>query len=353
MIKKKFKFALYCVASLVTLFLPFRNSLHFDNYFKKIASQPKKTGITTLHYYDVDRNRPVITEVWYPVDPDSPSKTPTGFWIRCDEARDAPLSNKEKKYPLIMMSHGSGGDRYNISWLAEFLCANGYIVAATDHFGNTWNNKIPEYYARPWERPRDISFALDQLLENSPFKDRIDSEKIGFVGHSLGGATGIWIAGAQAPALDSSHVQTHAAKDLAGIVPTELLEKIDFSQATGSYRDERISAIMVMAPALGWMFTESSLKGIDIPVLIIAPEKDEVVSTENNAKIFASKISKSKLKILPGEATHYVFLNRANAIGKRFLESRYCEDPKSIDRKKLQDEIAENSTVFFNEKLRR
>lgn len=351
MIKKKLRLTFYLTASLTALILPFSGSLNLTKYFKTITLQPKKTGITTFHYYDVERNRPVITEVWYPVDPKSPSQAPPGFWLRCDEARDAPLSNKQTKYPLIMMSHGSGGDRYNISWLAEVLSANGYIVAATDHFGNTWNNKIPEYYARPWERPQDISFALDQLLESSPFKDRIDQKRIGFVGYSLGGATGIWIAGAEASLLNSAHVKTHAAKDLDGIASPELLETIDYSQASKSYRDKRISAVMVMAPALGWMFTENSLAMIDIPVLIIAPEKDQVVSTELNAKIFASKISKATLKILPGEATHYVFLNQATAVGKRFIESRYCEDHISINRKKLQDEIAKKSIHFFDEKL--
>ncbi len=346
------KWIFYFAAPLAILIIPFSGGLNLGKYFKTIALQPKKTGITTLHYHDDARNRPVITEVWYPVDSTSPAKAPPGFWLRCDEARDAPLSNKQTLYPLIMMSHGSGGDRYNISWLAEVFVANGYIVAAVDHFGNTWNNKIPEACAKPWERPKDISFALDQLLSSSTFKDRIDLQKIGFVGYSLGGSTGIWIAGAEALPLNSEGVKANAAPDLAGIASPELLDTINFQDACGSFRDKRISAVMVMAPALGWMFAENSLEKIDIPVYIVAPEKDQVVNTEKNAKIFASKITRATLKILPGEATHYVFLTRANAIGKRFLEPKYCEDPTSIDRKKVQEEVAKNSILFFDEKLK-
>jgi predicted dienelactone hydrolase len=348
---KRLKWFFYFAAPLAILAIPFSGGINLNKYFKTIVLQPKKTGITTQHYYDTERSRPVITEIWYPVDRESPAKAPPGFWHRCDEARDAPLSTQKTHYPLIMMSHGSGGDRYNISWLAEALAANGYIVAATDHFGNTWNNKIPENYAKPWERPKDISFALDQLLSSPQFKDRIDLKRIGFVGYSLGGATGIWIAGAESLPLDSTKVKTHASQDLAGIAPPELLDTIDFSGAYGSYRDPRISAVLVMAPALGWMFAESSLKQIGIPVHIIAPEKDQVVSTEKNARVYASKIAKATLKILPGEATHYVFLARANAVGKRFLDPRYCEDPVSIDREKLHNEIARNSILFFDEKL--
>ena len=344
---------IFCFATpLILLILPFSGGLNLHKYFKTIVLQPKKTGITTFHYYDVERNRPVITEVWYPVDPESPCKTPTGFWVRCDEARDAPLSNKKREYPLIMMSHGQGGDRYNIAWLAEVLTANGYIVAAMDHFGNTWNNKMPESYARPWERPRDVTYALDQVLNSPQFKDRIDQKRIGFVGYSLGGATGMWIAGAEAGNLDHAYVKANAAKDLDGVAPPEFLDTIDFGEASGSFRDPRISAVMVMAPALGWMFAENSLEKINLPVFIVAPETDMVVPTEQNARIFASKISKANLKILPGEATHYVFLNRANAVGKRFLAARYCEDPASIDRKQIHDEVAKNSIRFFDDQLK-
>lgn len=352
MTKKRLKWIFYCAAPLIILLVPFGGGLNLSKYFKSVTLHPQKTGITTFHYYDVKRNRPVITEVWYPVDPECPSKAPTGFWLRCDESRDAPLSNKKVKYPLIMMSHGSGGDRFNMAWLAEVLTANGYIVAATDHFGNTWNNKIPELYAKAWERPRDITFALDQLLNSEEFKDRIDPSRIGFAGYSLGGATGIWIAGAEATPLDNPNIKNYAAKDLEDIATPGMLEKIDFRDASGSYRDPRITAFIVMAPALGWMFAENSLTKINTPLLIVAPEKDKVVPTERNAKYYASKITSARLKILPGEATHYVFLNRANAMGKRFLDARYCEDPASIDRRKIHQEISKNAITFFNEHLK-
>ena len=69
----------------------------------------------------------------YPNDPETPSINPLGMWVRCGEARDAALSNK-RNYPLVVLSHGHGGDRFDlIVWLAEVLAANGYIVASMDH----------------------------------------------------------------------------------------------------------------------------------------------------------------------------------------------------------------------------
>lgn len=350
--KKHLKWFFYLATPLIILLLPFSSGFHLSRYFKTIVLQPQKTGIATFHYFDQARNRPVITEVWYPVDRDIPAQPPSGFWLRCDEARDAPLSRKKSKYPLIILSHGSGGDRYTISWLAEVLAANGYIAAAMDHYGNTWNNKIPENYARPWERPKDITFALDQLLTNSPFKDRIDQSKIGFAGYSLGGATGLWVAGAQAGTVDIENIHKHCLKDIGDVVPMSVLEKIDFKQVEGSFIDKRISAMVLMAPALGWLFNSSSLESVRIPVFIFATEKDQVVPLESNAKVFAKKLARASLKIFPGEADHYVFLGRVSVVGRRFLDPKYCMDHVSIDRQKVHDEISKSSVLFFDEELK-
>ena len=247
MFRKRLRWIFYSLLPLALLLLPFTTDFHFTQLFKSIILHPQKTGIGTLNYYDYSRNRPLITEIWYPVDSECPSMSPTGFWIRCNEARDAPISKKEKRYPLILMSHGFGGDRYNMSWLAESLAANGYIVAAMDHYGNTWNNKLPEFFIRPWERPKDVSFVLGQLLSDERFKDRIDMKKIGFVGYSLGGATGIWIAGAEAISLNRDLIKNYSLETFDGVVSADLIEATDFSQANGSFRDPRISAVVVMA----------------------------------------------------------------------------------------------------------
>jgi predicted dienelactone hydrolase len=349
--KKHLKWIFYLAAPWI-LIIPFSGSLNLSKYFKTIILQPQKTGITTLHYFDQSRNRPIVTEVWYPVDKEAPAQASTGFWLRCDEARDAPLTNASPKYPLIVMSHGSGADRYTISWLAEVLTANGYIVAAMDHFGNTWNNKIPEYYARPWERPLDISFVLDKLLGASQFKDHIEQNKIGFVGYSLGGATGIWIAGAEVAALDSEYIKKNCIREVGNFIPENILENIDFNEAKGSFLDKRISAMVLMAPALGWLFDEKSLAKIKIPIVIFASENDQVVPIDMNAKVFAKQISQASLKIFTGEANHYIFLSRTTVIGKRFLDTKYCIDPKSIDRARVHEEIAKKTVIFFNNKLK-
>ena len=117
--KKRLKWFFCLAAPLIVLVLPINGGLRLGKYFKTINLHPQKTGITTFHFHDAERNRPIVTEVWYPVDADIPAKASPGFWLRCDEARDAPLSNKRTKYPLIIMSHGQSCDRFTIAWLAK------------------------------------------------------------------------------------------------------------------------------------------------------------------------------------------------------------------------------------------
>lgn len=346
--KKKIKWIIYLAAPLLLL-CPLSQKISLSKYFTKVVLHPQKTGITTLHLYDIKRSRPVVTEIWYPIDSETPFIHPLGIWVRCGEARDAELSKQKKTYPLIVLSHGHGGDRFNIAWLAEVLAANGYIVASMDHYGNTWNNKIPEYYLKTWERPKDISFVIDQILQNSLFQNRIDPTRIGFSGYSLGATTGLWIAGACVKEIEKSTFQQICNQHLGETISLDKLKEGDFQEVFQSFQDQRISAFFVMAPALGWMFTEQSLKNIQPPFYIVASEQDEIAPTEQNAQWFAKIMNRVSLKILKGNANHYTFLNRATSVGKRFLHPRFYEDPQGVDRKKIQETLAKEAVLFFNQ----
>jgi predicted dienelactone hydrolase len=319
----------------------------------RVVLQPQKTGITTLRFYDQDRSRPLITEVWYPVDQAAPSQPVAGLWVRCPEARDAPLAiGSNKQYPLIIMSHGNEGDRLNNAWLAEILAANGYIVAAMDHYGNTWNNKIAECFVKIWDRPKDVSFVLDQLLQNPDFGPHINPKKIGFIGYSLGGHTGVWIAGGKVSHFDKPDLAQLPQDQIPGTVTPELIDGIDFSPAHESYRDARVTAVFLMAPALSGLFDPMSLQSIQIPVHIVASEGDKTVPFEGNAKILASKIKKAVFTLIPGAANHYVFLNEVTKGGKMMIDRTVSIDPPSVDRKQIHEDVALSAVHFFNDHLK-
>lgn len=51
-------------------------------------------------------------------------------------AIDAPLSRRRAKYPLLLLSHGTGGSADSLDWLGAALAAAGYVVAGANHPGN-------------------------------------------------------------------------------------------------------------------------------------------------------------------------------------------------------------------------
>lgn len=317
-----------------------------------VVLHPSKTGITTVRFHDEVRDRPLVTEIWYPVDDSTHANHVEGLWVRCPEARDAPLKLSSTKYPLIVMSHGNWGDRMNNSWIAETLAANGYIVASMDHYGNTWNNKIAECFVRIWDRPQDVSFVIDQILKDERFGPHINCDKIGFIGYSLGGQTGIWIAGGQFTKFDKPDMNSLPADQIPTTVNEDVINSIDFTPACHSYRDPRVAAVFVMAPALGYLFDMASLQSISVPVYIVASEGDKVTPIESSAKILASTIKKAAFTLIPGSANHYVFLNEVTKGGKMLLDKRVALDPPNVDRAKIHEDISTSAVRFFNQHLK-
>ncbi|MDA0680171.1 MAG: acetylhydrolase [Proteobacteria bacterium] len=50
---------------------------------------------------------------------------------------DAPLAATSEGWPVIVMTHGDAGSRYNMETACEYLAAHGYVVIAPEHTGNS------------------------------------------------------------------------------------------------------------------------------------------------------------------------------------------------------------------------
>lgn len=298
-----------------------------------------KVGSKTISFFDRTRSRPLITYILYPAQStvkELPSLDAT--WIVPPIAKNASLKDNLVKAPLILLSHGNGGSRLDSSWLMHALAQKGYIVVSVDHYANTWYYNEPDEATVRWERAKDISFVIRELIQQSEFKDKIDQDKIGFIGFSLGGLTGIWLAGGQA------NLITDAIQD------ERLSKEIDINLAKKSYHDPLIKAEFLMAPSDSFIFDEASLKNISIPIYLVAGQIDMVVPIANS-KYLAQWIPKSKLKILPGKIGHFVFVNEISPAGQKFLPSYITKGDRYFDKKQLHEEISQEAIQFFNTNL--
>ncbi|HET9206374.1 MAG TPA: hypothetical protein VFO28_09075, partial [Burkholderiaceae bacterium] len=110
--------------------------------------------------------------------------------------------------PLVVFSHGIGGSRTGYSYLGKHFAAHGIASLHLQHVGSdrqVWFGNPFLVINRLWsaaseheavQRVRDLSFALDELLERSEYGARIDRTRIAAAGHSYGANTVMLAAGA-------------------------------------------------------------------------------------------------------------------------------------------------------------
>ena len=306
--------------------------------------------------------------VWYPADNNAAPKPqlipPVGeaLFEAGPAAPEARLAASPAKFPLILLSHGTGGTAQSMAWFATALASRGYIVAAVNHPGNTAMEPYTvEGFTLWWLRAKDITMILDDILGDPDFGSRIDTNRIGAAGFSLGGYTTMELAGGRT-ARDRFADACKATPDQVTCKPppefpdlvgkAESLAKVDptYAQALhdsgASYRDERIRAVFAMAPALGPAFPPESLHAIKLPVTIVAGESDSIVPTEASAKYYAANISGAGLTIFPGAVDHYVFVDTCTDAGHKAAPP-ICDDKPGVDRETIHNQTVDIAAKFF------
>ncbi len=336
----------------------------------KVGQQIRRWNDTSRQNWARSDTRPLTTVIWYPaedaaVEEDFPIGAPEPLFLLRGVSRDAPLRSSPQTFPVVLLSHGTGGSAFQLGWLGRHLAAHGYIAVAVNHHGNTSVEPyVPQGFLLWWERAKDLTAVLDKLSADPLFANRVDGARIGVAGFSLGGYTAAAAVGGRCN-LEQFIAFSRANGEAVPAGPREFPElgkvweelmatdptfRTAVAEHSHSYRDTRIKAAFLMNPALGGAFDASGLANVLVPVHVVVTEGDEEAPPILNGCRYADLLAKSDLTWIRGPVGHYVFLAEPTEAGKKALPI-LCVDNSEVNRRALHEQVAALAGAFFEQHL--
>jgi predicted dienelactone hydrolase len=313
-------------------------------------------GIARDKAYAPVRDTNVSFDIWYPAHPGGKAVTVggNGVFYGTPAGRNAPP--REGRFPLVLISHGAGGNAGQFGWIASKLADNGYVVILPNHPGTTSRNASAEAAVRVWERPQDITAVLDHISDYPTEFSNVDFERVFVLGFSAGGYTALAVSGAR---VDPNRLQTfcdesdHGMSDCAFLRRFGVdLHQMDLSPASQDLRDARIRAGVIVDPGIIETITADSLSSIEIPLQVINLGTDETVPTGVHALEASRVIPLAEHTFIP-DATHFSFLAECKERGPEILANEgeldpLCEDAGGRSRGELHDDLSQRIVAYLD-----
>lgn len=314
-----------------------------------LARGASAVGFEQLEVPDLGR-MPIEISVWYPSD--DPTRVTRAELFEQDVAPKGALAGG--RYPLVAMSHGTGGSGLGHIDTALALAHAGFIVVALTHSGDNYHDQ--SHSLEDWDRPRQVSRVLDFMLQSWPGHNQIDATRIGMFGFSAGGFTTLALVGGVA---DFRKIGPHciehpgewacqrisAARD-TNALPTSPPSLTEFALLY----DPRIRAAVVAAPALGYTFAPSGLDRVRVPVQLWRAEQDHVLPDPDFAEAVRKALPNAPEYHVVNNADHFDFLAPCSSeLARRVPE--ICADPAGFDRTGFHVEFDRDVVRFFAAQL--
>ncbi len=310
-----------------------------------------KVGFDRFNIHSNHRAVPISAAIWSPVGKATYSSLVGDSAIFEGEKVYLGAALPDEKMPLIVISHGSGSSIDGTAWLASGLAERGALVLVMNHPGTTTGDSSPRRTVRLSERAADLSVALDHVLSDPYFVERIDTNRISAVGFSLGGTTVLGISGLRLdPEAYSSYCETsgNQAQDCLFLARGGVdLGRLPPEFSTGM-SDSRFRKIVAIDPGFTYAANYESAKMIDAPVLLLTLGDDFpwfAVDVRTEGSGLVDILPHVEHVVVP-KAYHYSFLPICKEGAAKLLieegEDQICDDPVGSNR-------AEAHTQSINE----
>ena len=316
-------------------------------------------GVRAVEATALHRDEPLDVTLWYPAGPGGTVELvgDGGVFEGAPARRGAPIA--AGRHPLVLLSHGGGGNARQLGWIANRLAGAGFLVAAPNHPGSTTGDASALGAAALWNRPADLSAVLDSLLGDAPVAGHVDADRIGALGFSAGGYAALALVGAR---IDPDALAGFCDRDDTGTSDCAFLARggvdlheLDLSPAGDDLSDARVRSAVVVDPGVVGTLTAPSLAAIDVPVTI--------VNLGASGAIPKAVLAEETSRLIPGagyatvaDATHFSFLPACKPKGPAILAEEgepdaLCDDAGGRTRDRLHREIGAMAVEAFEQHL--
>lgn len=236
-------------------------------------------------------------------------------------------------FPLVVISHGTGGSHLLYRTVASHLARHGYVVVMPEHPRNNRNdNTLGGTAAILANRPRHVRVVMDWAFSPDGFEGRLEPGSAAVVGHSLGGYTALALAGG---------VPTSFPNEW----PDRVVPPITVTP------DARVRALVLLAPATPWFKDPGALSQVHVPVLMLTGEKDGDAPAWFGEIVARGLPGAGQLThVVVPNAGHYSFLAPfpPAMVSPSFRPS---QDPPGFDRAAFHERLSEDVLTFLDRVL--
>ena len=205
--------------------------------------------------------------IWYPSDAPKTARDLGPF--KQDVATGGRIYGT--RLPLVIVSHGTGGSAFTHYATAISLADAGFVVAALTHPGDNYQDqsRAVDILARPGH----VSAVIDYMLGTWDRGGVLAPSRIGMFGHSSGAFTTlVSVGGRPNLGLIEGHCKSHESDYACALLAREPIEP--GTPLRRPVHDQRITAAVIAAPALGFTFDRAALRDVNIPIQLWRAEDD-------------------------------------------------------------------------------
>lgn len=293
---------------------------------------PSDWPIDVLLFYPADRQAYRYTKPSYyssrlfGVTLDPARWDPVSWRVQAERAHEGVVIDKGgPSFPLIVFSHGNGGTPEKYAPLLERLASHGYVIAAPWHEGNNHDDTVidnvnklagskilhcfdfgpspcadADFGKTLQNRARDVTRIIDNI--GGYFGDRVDTSRVGLLGHSRGSVTALAAAGG-----------------------SKIL-KID--------PEARVSAIMLLEIGTRPNTFTMDVQNVDVPALLVNSRRDTTTTMDVSIDAFNTMPSDEKALVILEDAVHRVygslFCKEMQATGAILVKEKDLSKPRAI-----------------------